>query len=90
MDRDKLIAFLREQQKLKNVVFYENDFKFADKLLDLFSVSSFNLEIKDRDIATIEYLHDVLLDDKILGFNAPSMNESRALTQRMYKALSKD
>lgn len=53
-------------------------------------VSSFNLEIKDRDIATIEALHDVLLDEKILGLNARSMKESRALTQRMYKALSKD
>jgi hypothetical protein len=53
-------------------------------------VSSFNLEIKDRDIATIEVLHDVLLHEKVLGLNARSMKESRALTQRMYKALSKD
>ncbi len=53
-------------------------------------VSSFNLEIKDRDIATIEAMHDILLDEKILGLNARSMKESRALTQRMYKALSKD
>ena len=53
-------------------------------------VSSFNLEIKDRDIATIEALHDTLLDKKVLGLNARSMKESRALTQRMYKALSKD
>tara|TARA_R110000772_G_C12933884_1_gene400071 strand:- start:65 stop:367 length:303 start_codon:yes stop_codon:yes gene_type:complete len=52
--------------------------------------SSFNLEIKDRDIATIEAMHDTLLDEKILGLNARSMKESRALTQRMYKALSKD
>lgn len=52
--------------------------------------SSFNLEIKDKDIATIEALHDVLLDEKILGLNARCMKESRALTQRMYKALSKD
>lgn len=52
--------------------------------------SSFNLEIKDKDIATIEALHDTLLDEKILGLNARSMKESRALTQRMYKALSKD
>ncbi len=53
-------------------------------------VSSFNLEIKDRDIATIEALHDTLLDEKVLGLNARSMKESRALTQRMYKALIKD
>ena len=53
-------------------------------------VSSFNLEIKDKDIATIEALHDTLLDKKVLGLNARSMKESRALTQRMYKAISKD
>lgn len=53
-------------------------------------VSSFNLEIKDRDIATIEALHDTLLDEKVLGLNARSMKESRALTQRMYKSLIKD
>ena len=52
--------------------------------------NSFNLEIKDRDIATIEAMHDTLLDNKILGLNAKSMKESRALTQRMYKALRKD
>jgi len=51
-------------------------------------VSSFNFEIKDRDIATIEALHDTLLDEKVLGLNSRSMKESRALTQRMYKALS--
>ncbi len=62
----------------------------AEHLLNLFSVSSsFNLEIKDRDIATIEALHDVLLYEKILGLNTWSMKESRALTQRMYKALGK-
>ena len=51
-------------------------------------VNSFNFEIKDRDIATIEALHDTLLDEKVLGLNSRSMKESRALTQRMYKALS--
>lgn len=52
--------------------------------------TSYGFEIKDRDIATIEAMHDKLLDEKILGLNARSMKESRALTQRMYKALSKD
>ena len=60
----------------------------TEELLILFSVSnSFNLEIKDKDIATIEALHDTLLDNKVLGLNARSMKESRALKQRMYKAL---
>ena len=61
------------------------------KLLLLPVVScSFNLEVKDMDIATIEAMHDTLLDEKVLGLNARSMKESRALTQRMYKALGKD
>lgn len=63
----------------------------VDEALFLYGVSnSFNLEIKDRDIATIEAMHDTLLNEKVLGLNARSMKESRALTQRMYKALSKD
>ena len=66
----------------------EEAYELALTLTDV--VSSFNLEIKDRDIATIEALHDTLLDKKVLGLNARSMKESRALTQRMYKALSKD
>lgn len=70
------------------VDFIKKDRKKQLTLTDV--VSSFNLEIKDRDIATIEALHDTLLDEKVLGLNARSMKESRALTQRMYKALSKD
>lgn len=61
------------------------------KALSICAVSSsLNLDVKDRDIATIEAMHDTLLDEKVLGLNARSMKESRALTQRMYKALSKD
>ncbi len=84
------------EDKINKICTELNDGKIAvvqatEKLFDLFNVSKcFNLEIKDRDIATIEALHDVLLDEKILGLNARSMKESRALTQRMYKALSKD
>jgi hypothetical protein len=63
----------------------------ANHLLNLFGVgSSFNIEVKDRDIVTIEALHDTLLDEKALGLNARSMKDSRALTQRMYKAIIKD
>jgi hypothetical protein len=31
--RGQLIAFLREQIKLKYITIYENDFEFADKIL---------------------------------------------------------
>jgi hypothetical protein len=45
------------------------------------------IKIKDKDITTIEALHDVLLDEKVLGLNARCMRESRDLTNRMYKVL---
>ena len=31
--REQLIAFLRQQSKLRYITIYENDFEFADKLL---------------------------------------------------------
>lgn len=31
--RERLIAFLRQQDKLQYITIYENDFEFADKLL---------------------------------------------------------
>jgi len=46
-----------------------------------------NVKIQDSDIATIERLHDTLLDERILGLNAILMVKSRKLTTRMYKAL---
>ena len=48
---------------------------------------SLNVKIQDSDIATIERLHDTLLDERILGLNAIVMVKSRKLTTRMYKAL---
>jgi len=32
--REQLIAFLRQQSKLHYITIYENDFEFADKLLN--------------------------------------------------------
>jgi hypothetical protein len=48
------------------------------------------VEIKDKDISTIEALHDTLLDKKVLGLNARCMKESRELTARMYKAINNE
>ena len=42
--------------------------------------------IKDRDIATIEAMHDLLLDHGH-GINERALRESRGLTSRMYKSL---
>ena len=44
------------------------------------------LEFADKDIATIEALHDMLLDHDH-KLNEPALNNARDLTDRMYKAL---
>ena len=44
------------------------------------------LLFKDKDIATIEAMHDLLLDHGH-GVNERALRESRGLTNRMYKAL---
>ena len=49
-----------------------------------------SIEITDRDIATIEALHDSLLDRGIFDLNKKPMKLSRELTKRMYAALGYD
>ena len=45
------------------------------------------VSIMDRDIATIEALHDTLLD-KGCSLNDRRLRESRELTHRMYESLN--
>lgn len=47
------------------------------------------IRITDADIATIEALHDTILDRAVLGVNSEALTEARALTKRMYEALDK-
>lgn len=47
---------------------------------------SSSIVIEDRDIATIESLHDYLLDQGV-DINEPILVKSRELTQRMYRSL---
>ena len=47
-----------------------------------------NLKINDSDIATIEMLHDFILDSGELSLSHPMLKRSRNLTARMYKILS--
>lgn len=44
------------------------------------------IEIEDKDIATIEALHDVLID-RDMHKNARCLVEARALVKRMYEVL---
>lgn len=44
------------------------------------------VEIKDRDIATIEALHDLLLDTHGYSLNCITLKRARELTGKMYKA----
>lgn len=45
-----------------------------------------SVEIQDADIATIEAMHDLLLDHGH-KMNSRALTESRALAKRMYAAL---
>ena len=54
--------------------------------LRLYDVSnSFNLEIKDRDIATIEVMHDTLLDEKICSWCSYRFDYWRRVIQEKLK-----
>ena len=65
---------------------YEHTSAEVDKALRIGSVSeSFN--IKDSDIATIEALHDLLLDGEGYPLNHPTLKRSRELTAKLYKIL---
>ena len=43
--------------------------------------------IKDSDIATIEALHDLLLDKEGYPINHPTLKRGRELTYKLYKML---
>jgi hypothetical protein len=43
--------------------------------------------IKDSDIATIEALHDLLLDGEGYPLNHPTLKRGRELTAKLYKIL---
>ena len=47
---------------------------------------SFSVEIEDRDIATIEALHDLLLDAHGYSLDFITLKRARELTAKMYKA----
>lgn len=42
------------------------------------------MKIEDKDIATIEALHDMLLDKHKVPLDHPTMKKSRELTAKMY------
>ena len=42
------------------------------------------MKITDKDIATIEALHDLLLDENITTFKSACLVRARELTRRMY------
>lgn len=48
------------------------------------------MKIEDKDIATIEAAHDMLLEEKIVDFDSRNLKELRTLASRMYKHLGID
>lgn len=50
------------------------------------ALRSVYVEIQDRDIATIEALHDLLLDAHGYSLDFTTLKRARELTAKMYKA----
>lgn len=46
------------------------------------------VEIEEKDIATIEALHDLLLDEAGFDLSHPTLERARKLTAKLYKGLS--
>ena len=42
------------------------------------------MKVEDKDIATVEALHDMLLDNYGLSIDHPTLVKSRKLTSKMY------
>lgn len=43
------------------------------------------IDLKDSDVATIEQLHDLILEECILGLDSILLTKSRELSQRIQK-----
>ncbi len=63
--------------------------RYHEKQLKLLRIGvvSDSLNIKDSDIATIEALHDLLLDGERYPLNHPTLKRGRELTAKLYKIL---
>lgn len=49
----------------------------------------FKMEVEDSDIATVEALHDLLLDNHGYSLSFVTLKKARELTAKMYKAIKK-
>ena len=56
----------------------------------LTNIKKAKLEIQDSDIATIEALHDLLLDKHGYSLDFITLKKARELTKKMYNALNKE
>ena len=66
----------------------EQNTKDKDKALHIGGVvRSADVNIVDSDIATIEALHDLLLDAHGYSLDFRTLKKARELTAKMYKAL---
>ncbi len=66
----------------------EQNTKDKDKALHIAGVvRSADVNIVDSDIATIEALHDLLLDAHGYSLDFRTLKKARELTAKMYKAL---
>jgi len=65
----------------------ENNKVSENKALPISVVRSADVNIVDSDIATVEALHDLLLDAHGYSLDFVTLKRARELTAKMYKAL---
>jgi len=76
-----------KENNLSNNQIADEIIKGIEEALNMQNVGrNVSVEIEDRDIATIEALHDLLLDAHGYSLDFITLKRARELTAKMYKA----
>lgn len=83
--------YIEENNIYKNTYAIEKAFKDGARMIKALHIGgvvrSADVNIVDSDIATIEALHDLLLDAHGYSLDFRTLKKARELTNKMYKAL---
>ncbi len=77
---------LRDDSYITGILKYEFG-NVADEIIERLNIS--DIKIQDNDIATIEVLHDLLLDVHKYSLEHTALKRARHLTAKMHKMISK-